>query len=224
MIIIAKGVSMSHMIRVLVANELPMVREGLRSVLNHAAHIEWVAEATHKAEAWHLCQQYQPDVLLFSLDLPDFSPPLFTEQIQPFTSQTKVILIVNEGADVIKLPFVPAGVSGCLLQSDTGTVILQAIQQVYKGVLWFSQPILQKLLEPAQNKLALSQPQGMTERETEVLTLLARGWSNQQIATALFIAERTVKFHVGNIYHKLNVPSRPLAINWAWQHGFGISD
>jgi NarL family two-component system response regulator LiaR len=209
---------MSEVIHVLVADELPMVREGIRSILNAADNAMFVGEATNSQEVLSSIQMYRPDVLLLSLDLPHSPSLVIITQAQEICPTTKTLAIASDSSTVRRYRLVAAGVRGCILKSETADAILSAIRAVYYGELWFSQPILQKLLEQEPYVRSLAIGMRLTKREVEVLRLIARGGSNQQIAEVLFITERTVKYHTRNIYAKLNVSSRAQAINWAWRH------
>lgn len=209
---------MAELIRVVVADELPVIREGIRSILAKVDNITCVGEAANKDEIMGLCQTNKPDVLLLSLDLPDVSLNNLVPKLQQLRSTLKVLTMIYNSELAPKYPFIAAGVSGCILKSEPRDTILSAIHAVYRGGIWFSHPVLQELLNEKPHERRVAMDLQLTNRELEVLKLLARGWSNQQIADALVVTERTVKFHTGNIYAKLDVPSRAQAISWAWQH------
>ena len=212
---------MRKTIRVLIVDDVPMIREGIRSILDEQHGFDCVGETSAVSNALSLSQTHQPEVLLLSLDISELSLPEVMASLQQFCPQTQVLAISQSISNALKHRLVAEGAKGCILQNETKKHILSALHTVAQGKLWFSQPILQKLLEnePHADNLALKT--GLTQREVELLKLLTRGWSNAQIAELLNITERTVKFHTGNIYHKLEISSRAQAISWAWQHGLG---
>jgi DNA-binding NarL/FixJ family response regulator len=188
---------MREIIRVLVADELPMVREGVRALLETIEDVTFIGEAHCGREAFDLCQLYQPDVLLLSLDLPELSLPDMLSEMRQHCHTTKVVVTISDSAKIRQYRLVEAGIMGCIVKSESGEAILEAIRQVHQGNIWFSQPILKEILEHGPNKRAFMVETGLTTREVEVLTLMARGWSNRHIADVLSITVRTVKHHTG---------------------------
>lgn len=163
------------------------------------------------------------DLFLLSLELADLSLPTAVAMLQQCSPGSRILATTAQPEKIRNLKLVAAGVGGCILKSEASTTFAKAIRAVHKGKIWFSQPILHLLLQDSYQAQPQPQESCLTARETELLTLLTRGWTNQQIADVLCIEQRTVKFHLTNIYTKLDVHSRTQAASWAWQHGLGSS-
>jgi DNA-binding NarL/FixJ family response regulator len=167
---------MAEAIRVLVADELPIVREGVRSLLDAADDLTCIGEAHTGHQALQLSQRLVPDVLLLSLDLPELSPLDFLTQVKQHCSATRVLLTTNDTAQVRKYRLVANGARGCVLKTESRKAIIHAIRTVAHGKIWFSQPILEKTLEPDAAESRSVSEAGLTRRELKVLRLMARGW------------------------------------------------
>lgn len=163
------------------------------------------------------------DLFLLSLDLPNISLPTAVDTLKQHAPCSRILAVTAQPEKVRSLKLVAAGVGGCILKSEPPPTFIKAIRAVHKGKIWFSQPLLHLLLQDTSQTQSQAQETCLTPRETELLTLLTRGWTNQQIGDVLCIEQRTVKFHLTNIYAKLNVHSRTQAASWAWQHGLGSS-
>ncbi len=172
-----------------------------------------MGEATNGEEAQRLCRMNRPDILLLDLHMPGPSVIETIAYMRQHCPQTRVLLLTtdDDATDIHRM--IEAGAAGCLLD-ETPLAVVQAIRTVMQGGIWFARQVIDKRAQPEESLT-------MTQREREVLKLVAHGRNNQQIAEELCIAEITVRFHLRNIYVKLNMHSRTQAVRWAMQHGLG---
>ena len=203
---------MPEPIRVLLADDHPLVREGLRHSLQKLAGIVLVGEAADGNEVKHLCHDLRPDVLLLDLNMPGPPPLELVAELNNSCPGTK-ILILSAYDNLVSIPALLAlGISGYVLKDEATQVVAQAIQIVSQGRTWFSAAVVQRVVHLKPSELAM---EDFTPREAEVLHLLARGWPNTRIAEVLGVSERTVRYHLQNIQSKLNMTSRSEVLTWA---------
>lgn len=199
-------------IRVLVADDHPVVRSGLSMIIQYATGIETVAEASTGTEAVQLFRQHQPDVVLMDLKMPDMSGVEAITTILQDNPNARIIVLTTYDGDEDIYRGLQAGARGYLLKSVSREELLNAIQQVHAGRKYIPVEVGERLAE------RMSGPQ-LTEREQEVLRLMCQGKPNQEIAAALHVSEGTVKFHVNGIFNKLNVSDRTQAVLVAIKRG-----
>jgi len=197
---------MSEIIRVLLADDHPTLRVGLRVLLDQAPDVEVVGEAEDGAEALALIEATQPDVAVLDCRLPGMSGPQVAVEIKRRGLPTKVLALSSYSDDYYVRGMLEAGAVGYLLKSETPEVIVAAVRVAGSGVAPlrpFSPPVAAKIDAWARGEL----PAGLTRREIEVLRLVAEGLSNREIAQALSVTVWTVSFHISNILKKLGVAS-----------------
>lgn len=213
---------MSETIRILLADDHPLVRSGIRSTIAEEPDLELIAEATDAHEVQRLCELHQPDILLLDLSMPGPSPLETIAFVKESCVKTRVLVLTAYDDDVYVRSVVKAGVAGYLLKDEAVEALVSAIHAVVKGGTWFSRRVVDKMFEwhndPTQS--ALSE---LTNREREILEVIGQGWDNRKIASELNLAEQTVRNYVSRIYDKLNLHSRAEVIVWARKHGFGGS-
>lgn len=199
-------------IRVLCVDDHPLVRKGIASILANEADIRLVAEAENGREAVELFRQHRPDVTLMDLRMPELDGAAATREIRREFPEARIIALTSYDGDQDIYRALEAGARGYLLKEMVHTEILQAIRIVHGG----------KRLIPAEVAERLSEyfPQiALTPREVEVLTFVAKGMANKEIAGLLGTASGTVKMHIQNILGKLGAADRTHAVTIAFQRG-----
>ncbi len=212
---------MSISIRVLVVDDHPIVRDGLKAVLSTQSDFEVVGEASNGAEAVRQAMALQPDVVLLDLEMPDVNGVEALRQLRAQSPDMKVIVLTAFDTDDLIVGAVRAGANGYLLKGAPREEIFQALRVVSEGGSLLQPIVASKLMRHIEERSLERQlpREPLTEREMEVLQLLAQGKMNKEIAAALVISERTVKFHVSAILGKLGAGNRTEAVTMAAQRG-----
>lgn len=218
-------------IRVLIVDDHAMVRQGLRTFLElqdtPTLPIEVTGEAANGIEAVKLAKQTQPDIVLLDLVMPEMDGLQATPKIIAASPQSRVIILTSFGEEDKVLPAIRAGAQGYLLKDIPPTELVQAVREAYQGKVQLHPEIAKKLMmlavareAPTVDRTAPELENGLTDREQDVLQLIADGMNNREIAEKLVISEKTVKTHVSNILSKLNLDDRTQAAIYALRHGF----
>src|SRR5947209_19509045 len=203
-------------IRIVLADDHSVVRQGLRMFLGLDPELEVVGEAADGAEAVRLAQQLRPDVVVMDLLMPVMDGITATAIIRGELPDTEVLALTSVLEDASVVGAVRAGAIGYLLKDTDADALCRAIKAAAAGQVQLTPQAAARLMQVVS---APDSPEELTERETEVLRLLAQGQANKQIAHALHIAEKTVKVHVSNILGKLGVQSRTQATLYAIRIG-----
>ena len=218
-------------IRVLVADDHAIVRKGICALLATEEGIEVVGEAADGQHAIEQVERLRPDVVLMDLVMPGVDGLAATRRISADWPETRILVLTSfAGVDKI-MPAIKAGALGYLLKDSDPEVLVESIHQVYCGNSSLHPSVARALLQEvaradegqpagAAGSVFGSQVDALTERETEVLGLIARGWSNQSIADELTISCATVRTHVSHILAKLNLASRTQAALYALRKGW----
>lgn len=212
---------MSHeTIRVLIADDHPIVREGLRTILGFQEGIEVVGEASDGLEAVDLAQKLLPEVVLMDIRMSKLNGVEATRRIKAHNPQIGVIVLTNYDDDRYVFEGVEAGASGYLLKDISSDELSEAIHRVARGESLMAPSVLRKVLDEFAHRAEERElpHEGLTPRELEVLQALAQGLKNEEIAKELFITGKTVKSHLGSIFSKLGVHDRSQAILYAIKH------
>jgi two-component system, NarL family, response regulator LiaR len=208
-------------IRVLLTDDHAIVRKGVRALLATEPDIQIVGEASNGAEAVTQAEALCPDVILMDLMMPKLDGIEATRQITEKISGARVIVLTSFAADEKVFPAIKAGALGYLLKDSGPEELVRAIHQVYRGEPSLEPSIARKVLfelaQPSKQQPMTADP--LTEREHDVLRLVAQGCSNKEIALKLSVSELTVRTHVSNILGKLHLASRTQAALYALQKG-----
>jgi NarL family two-component system response regulator LiaR len=217
-------------IRVLIVDDHAMVRQGLRTFLElqdtSAPPIEVVGEAMNGVEAVALARKAQPDIVLLDLVMPEMNGIQATPKIIECSPNSRVIILTSFGEEDKVLPAIRAGAQGYLLKDIPPNELVQAVREAYLGKVQLHPEVAKKLMLAVAEKesstargAAIDPENNLTERECEVLQLIADGMNNREIAAKLVISEKTVKTHVSNILSKLHLDDRTEAAIYALRHG-----
>ena len=210
----------SRMIRVLIADDHPVVRAGIVSMLNKQQDIRVVGETGDGKRVESLSAETRPDVLVLDVNMPGLDAVSTTRQLKKLHPNLNVLVLTAYDDDAYVTGLLAAGATGYLLKEEAVDTLVAAIRAVAGGESWLSQRIAGRLARKAIARTeASTQVEPLTTREREVLRLLALGLSNDAIAEKLVITTRTVQNHVSNIYGKLGLASRAEAVLYAIKHG-----
>ena len=212
-------------IRILIVDDHAIVRKGIHALLSKEQGMQVVGEATNGEEGVTQAQALKPDVVLMDLVMPKVDGIEATRHITTHVPGVRVLVLTSFAADDKVFPAIKAGALGYLLKDSGPDELIQAIRQVYRGEPTLAPSIARKVLaelaQPPQTPLT-SEP--LTEREMDILRLVAQGMSNGEIADQLTIAEMTVRTHVSHILGKLHVASRTQAALYALKEGLASLD
>lgn len=217
---------MTEIIRILIADDHAIVREGLRALIDTEPGMELVGEAADGVEAVLKARSRQPDVILLDLVMPRKDGIEAIADIKRENPEARILILTSFAEDEKVFPAIQAGALGYLLKDSSPQELLKAIREVDRGESSLHPTIARKLIRelnrPPENLPPTEEP--LTEREVEVLSLVARGLSNQEIADRLVVGERTVRTHVSNILGKLHLANRTQAALYAVREGLASPD
>jgi len=208
-------------LRVLLADDHPIVRSGIRNELARHADIEVVGEAVSGEEALQLTEALEPDVLILDIAMPGLKAAQVIRQLRERSPSPGILVLTAYGGVDNVLGMLQAGATGYLLKDEDPTTIVEGVRAVARGRPWLSPAVARALAGQTAKGEPLLVGAALSLREREVLRLLARGWDNRQIARELSIETRTVRYHLRNIYAKLGVRGRGEAIARAAREGWG---
>jgi len=214
---------MSEKIRVLLADDHAVVRQGIRRFLEEADDIEVVAEAANGREALERIREHRPDVAVVDIRMPEMSGVEVTRRIRERYPQTRVLILTAYDDDPYVFALLQAGADGYVLKTASGDELVQAVRTVYRGQSALSPEIATKVVRQAvtgKPATAADQVEPLTPRELDVLRLAAKGLTNKAIGHQLGISHRTVQGHLASIYGKLGVSSRTEAVTEAIRRGW----
>ncbi len=206
-------------IGVLIVDDHAVVRQGLRTLLELQEDIEVVGEAANGLVAVEQAGQFLPDVVLMDLLMPEMDGIEATRRIRSLSPATKVIILTSFAEDDNVFPSIKAGAQGYLLKNVSPPDLVKAIQAAHLGEVQLDPQIAKKLMDELSARPSKPASDDLTERELDVLRLIARGLNNRDIAGELVLSEKTVKTHVSNILSKLHLSDRTKAAIYALREG-----
>jgi DNA-binding NarL/FixJ family response regulator len=213
------------MIRVALVDDQAIVRSGVARILSPEDGFEVVAECVNGREAVDRLPGLAPDVVLMDVRMPVMDGIAATRGLrEALLDAVAVLVLTTFGEDEVLWGALEAGAAGFVLKDASAEDLIAAVRAVAAGAAWFDPAVAPRVLEDYRRRVApigreAARLEHLTERERDVLRLMARGATNQEIAATLYVAEATVKTHVGSIFGKLGVRDRPAAIVFAYDHG-----
>lgn len=216
---------MTGQIRVLVVDDHPVVRKGIKTLLDEEQDLDVVGEAVNGLDALEKVETLHPDVILMDLVMPEMNGIEAIERITTTQPEARILVMTSFAADDKVFPSIKAGALGYLLKDSDPEDLIRMIHQVARGELSIqpsiARKVIQELNKPPEEPLT---PSPLTEREVEILQLLAQGIENKEIARRLVLREATVRTHVSNILGKLQLANRVQATLYALRRGLTTLD
>jgi len=211
---------MNQKIRILIADDHPVLRKGIRTLIESEPDMQLAGEAADGASAVEMAARLKADVILMDLVMPGKNGIEAIRKIKAADPKARILVLTSFADDDKVLPAIKAGALGYILKVSAPQELIQAIRDVYHGEPSLQPTIARKLLlNLTDNKTEEHQPDALTEREIDVLKLIAHGYSNKDIAQTLFISEGTTRSYVTNILNKLHLENRTQAALYALRTG-----
>lgn len=211
------------MIRILLCDDHAVVRMGLNMLLSNHPQMEVIGEASEGNEAIQLAVQLQPDVVVMDLSMPHGKDGLSaTSELKKLLPNVQILILTMHDDEEYLFRAIQSGASGCLLKSAPHDELLEAIQMVAKGDAYLHPSATKRLMEEYIDSLKQGNQDSfslLSDREREVLTLIAKGFSNKEIAEKLVISVKTVETHKSNLMEKLQMKTRPELVEYALKKG-----
>jgi DNA-binding NarL/FixJ family response regulator len=220
----------TSVIRVVLADDQTLVREGLTLMLGLVDGVEVVGVAQDGEQAVALVLATSPDVALLDLRMPRVDGIEATRRIREHAPQVEVVVLTTYADDESVVAALRAGARGYLTKDASSDEIERAIRDATRGTTRLDPAVQQRLVEmvtsgpPSMSAVAVPPGGALTERETEILRLMAEGLSNRVMAARLFVTEATIKTHVNNVFGKLDVNDRAAAVAWAFRSGIATTE
>lgn len=208
---------MTHVIKILFADDHEMVRIGVSAYLSSQTDMEVIAEADDGGDAVRLALELRPDIILMDLVMKEMDGIEATRQIMEQWPEAKIIVVTSFIDDNKVYPALEAGAKSYMLKTSKASEIADAIRKTYRGESILEPEVTGKIMSKMREKQVDHLHDQLTDREMEILLLIAEGKTNQEIADELFIALKTVKVHVSNILGKLQVQDRTQAAIYAFK-------
>ncbi|CAM5616815.1 Response regulator transcription factor OS=Streptomyces tendae OX=1932 GN=GUR47_13615 PE=4 SV=1 [Streptomyces tendae] len=210
---------MAEAIKVLLVDDHQVVRRGLRTFLEVQDDIEVVGEAADGAEGVERAQELKPDVILMDVKMPGMDGVEALRRLRELDNHARVLVVTSFTEQRTVVPALRAGAAGYVYKDVDPDALAGAIRSVHAGHILLQPEVAGALLSQEESSSGAGRTGSLTEREREVLGLIADGRSNREIARALVLSEKTVKTHVSNILMKLDLADRTQAALWAVRHG-----
>lgn len=217
--------NMENMIRILVCDDHSVVREGLRALIATETDMEVVGEAADGEKAAAAYRELQPDVALLDMVMPRMDGLGAIRAIKEDFPDARILVLTSFAEDDMVFPAIKAGALGYLLKDSSPEELIRAIRNVNRGEASLHPSIARRLImELSQPTTLPPTPEPLSERELDVLKLVAKGYSNEEIAAALIVSERTARGHVSSILSKLHLANRTQAALYALREGIATLD
>jgi NarL family two-component system response regulator LiaR len=212
---------MSSPISIILVDDHEVVRRGVRTYLNTIAEFDVIGECSSGEEAIHMVAEHIPDIVLMDLIMPGMDGIETTRQIKKISPRTQVVVLTSYHEDAHIFPALKAGAISYILKDMKMDKLVEALKKAVQGEVTLHPRVAARVLQNIRGDGGEDQPlfTELTEREQDVLKLIANGMTNSQIAEELVITENTVKGHVSNILSKLHLGDRTQAAVYAWQRG-----
>jgi DNA-binding NarL/FixJ family response regulator len=210
---------MEQPITILLADDHPLIRAGIRSILAAEEDLHLIAEAINGYEVQSMAAELQPDVISLDLRMPGPPPSEVIAQVRQQSPDTKILVVTAYYDEASIRELVVSGANGFLLKDETSDKLVLAIRTVAKDGYWFSPLAVSKLIDLDPDNTSQALKRSLTPREREILGLVGKGWKNNQIARQLELSPQTVRNYISRIYSKLGVRSRTEAVAWAKEQG-----
>jgi len=210
---------MDNPITILIADDHTIVRQGIKTMLEPKQEFLLVGEAKDGIEAIEKTQELHPDVILIDLMMPRKSGLEAIAEISKTCKSTRILVLTSFSEEDTVITAIRAGAQGYLLKDSSPQELVQAIKLVHKGELWLYPGLAPKVVQHLIQPDAANDQEELTEREQEVLRLIAKGLTNLEIAESLSVTEGTVRFHINHILSKLDLTNRTQAALYALREG-----
>ncbi len=211
---------MNEPIRVILADDHTMVRQGIRQFLEESGLVTVVAEAADGREALRLIARERPDVAVLDIQMPGMTGVEVTREVRSHFPEVRILILTAYDDDPYIFALIRAGADGYILKSAPAEELVRAVQAVAEGQSALSPEVARKLVRQMAAGGPTDQVEALTDREIEILRLTARGLTNKEIGRELGISPRTVQGHLANIYGKLGVASRTEAVTESLRRGW----
>jgi DNA-binding NarL/FixJ family response regulator len=205
-------------LRVLLADDHQLVLEAVQRELEKSEDFTVVATTNSGAKIGDLVARHRPDIVLLDLHMPEVDGLQALDQIRARDKELKVVILSASDEPTAIQSALARGANGFILKSVNPVDLPSALRQIHDGTVFHAS------VHGGQPAASAAEVAGLTEREVTLVRALARGLSNKQISQELWITEQTVKFHLSNIYRKLDVANRTGAVRWAHEHGLGTEE
>jgi len=216
---------MGNALRVVLADDHVMVRQGIRQFLEEEADIAVIAEAADGQEALNLVAEHRPDLVVLDVQMPGMTGVEATRQIRSRFPEVRILILTAYDDDPYVFALLRAGADGYILKSASAEELVRAVRSIAAGQTALSPEIARKVVQQVSAPVATAkQVEPLTDREIEVLRLTARGMTNKEMGRHLGISARTVQGHLANIYGKLGVYSRTEAVTEALRRGWIVME
>jgi DNA-binding NarL/FixJ family response regulator len=212
---------MNNSIRIILADDHPLVRTGIGATIKAEPDMQLVGEAADGHETRRVCGEVEADILLLDLSMP--GPPVIetVSYLRENCPDLKIVVLTAYDDDAYVHTLLSSGVEGYILKEEAPTAIVQAIRAIYGGAAWFSGGILEKLVQGQSKRGGTDILTSLTDRDRDLLEAISQGWDNNRIARELHLAEQTVRNYTSRLYDRIGVTTRAEAIVWARNRGFG---